>query len=240
MRVAVLSDIHGNLTAFEAVLADLREVSPDFVLHGGDLCDIGSSPIEIFDAIRDLGWAGVMGNTDEMLVRPEALEEFASQSPAPPQLWAAVRDIASATRSALGDKRLKWLSALPRTHHESEFAVVHASPQSCWQSPSTSATDTELEETYGPLGKRIIVFGHIHRPFVRKTARIESVINAGSVGLPYDGDARASYLLLHGNKPQIRRVEYDVEKELTALSQCGLPGAEWTAKMLRTSSPQLP
>jgi len=240
MRVAILSDIHGNLTAFQAVLSDLRRVSPDLVLHGGDLSDGGSSPIEILDAIRGLGWAGVMGNTDEMLVRPDSLEEFAAQSPAPPQLWAVVRDIASATRSALGDDRLKWLSALPRTHHESGFAVVHATLQSCWQAPVANATDTELEEIYGPLGKPIIVFGHTHRPFVRKTARIESVINMGSVGLPYDGDARASYLLLDGEEPQIRRVEYDIEKELTALSQCGLPGAEWTAKMLRTSSPHLP
>jgi putative phosphoesterase len=240
MRVAVLSDIHGNLTAFQAVLSDLRQVSPDLVLHGGDLCDSGSSPIEILDAIRGLGWAGVMGNTDEMLVRPNSLEEFAAQSLAPPQLWAAVRDIASATRSALGDDRLKWLSALPRTHHESGFAVVHATPRSCWHAPSAKATDTELEESYSPLGKPVIVFGHIHRPFIRNTARIEFVINTGSVGLPYDGDARASYLLLDEKEPQIRRVEYDVERELTALSQCGLPGAEWTAKMLRTSSPQLP
>jgi predicted phosphodiesterase len=73
MRVAVLSDIHGNLTAFQAVLSDLRRVSPDLVLHGGDLSDGGSSPIEILDAIRGLGWAGVMGNTDEMLVRPDSL-----------------------------------------------------------------------------------------------------------------------------------------------------------------------
>ena len=117
---------------------------------------------------------------------------------------------------------------------------MHATPQSCWQAPAANATDIELEEIYWPLGKPIIVFGHTHHPFVRKTARIESVINTGSVGLPYDADARASYLLLDEKEPQIRRVEYDVEKELTALSQCGLPGAEWTAKMLLASSPQLP
>ena len=80
MRVAVVSDIHGNLTALEAVLADVREQAPDLVLHGGDLSDSGSSPAEVIDRIRDLGWQGVMGNTDEMLVRPESLGEFASQS----------------------------------------------------------------------------------------------------------------------------------------------------------------
>ena len=58
VRVAVLSDIHGNLSAFEAVLADIREASPDLVLHGGDLCDGGSSPVEILDRVRELGWLG--------------------------------------------------------------------------------------------------------------------------------------------------------------------------------------
>jgi putative phosphoesterase len=242
MRVAVLSDIHGNLTALQAVLADLRQVAPDLIVHGGDLCDGGSSPIEILDAIRGFGWHGVMGNTDEMLVRPDSLEEFARGSAAPTQLWVALREIASATRSVLGGERLSWLSGLPQTHHEPGFAVVHGTPQSSWQAPATNATDTEFDEIYGLLGSSIVVFGHIHRPFIRKTAgpSTKVVINTGSVGLPHDGDARASYLVLDENEPHIRRVVYDVERELTALSQCGLPGAAWTAKMLRTSSPQLP
>jgi predicted phosphodiesterase len=71
VRIAIVSDIHGNRTAFEAVLRDLRETSPDLILHGGDLADGGSSPVEIVDQIRSLGWPGVVGNTDEMLFRPE-------------------------------------------------------------------------------------------------------------------------------------------------------------------------
>src|ERR1039458_968265 len=58
MRIAIVSDIHGNRTAFEAVLADLRQTSPDLILHGGDLADSGASPVEIVDHIRDLGWQG--------------------------------------------------------------------------------------------------------------------------------------------------------------------------------------
>jgi 3',5'-cyclic AMP phosphodiesterase CpdA len=81
MRIAIVSDIHGNLTALEAVLADLRQTSPDLILHGGDLADSGASPVEIVDRIRDLGWQGVVGNTDEMLFSPKSLQEFASQSP---------------------------------------------------------------------------------------------------------------------------------------------------------------
>jgi putative phosphoesterase len=241
LRTAVLSDIHGNLTAFEAVLAHLKDASPDLVLHGGDLADPGSSPIEIVDRIRQLGWRGVMGNSDEMLVRPDSLEDFASQSTAPTALWTAIREIASATRSVLGEERLAWLREQPLISTQDTFALVHATPESCWRAPADEATDTELKAIYGPLDRPIVVFGHTHRPFIRHIAGYPLLlINTGSVGLPYDGDSRASYLLFEEDTPSIQRVEYDLEKELKALSSCGLPGAAWTAKMLRTSSPQMP
>jgi putative phosphoesterase len=241
LRTAILSDIHGNLTAFEAVLADLRRVSPDLVLHGGDLADPGSSPAEIVDHIQNLGWQGVMGNSDEMLVRPGSLEDFASQSSAPAALWTAIREIASTTRSALGEDRLAWLREQPLVRKRDDFALVHASPEDCWRAPADEATDAEIESIYGPLDRAIVVFGHTHHPSIRHiTGRPRLLINTGSVGLPYDGDPRASYLLFEGSIPSIQRVWYDMDKELRALSSCGLPGAAWTARMLRTSSPQMP
>jgi predicted phosphodiesterase len=246
MRIAVISDIHGNLTALEAVLADLRETSPDLIPHGGDLADSGSSPLEVLDRIRDLGWRGVMGNTDEMLVRPEALEEFASKSKAPAGLWTAVREIAAATRSALGDERLAWLRGLPMAIEEFApgFALIHARPGDCWLAPAADASDAEIEEIYGPLGEPIVAYGHTHIPSIRRLGAsggsLSALINTGSVGLPYDGDPRAFYLLLDGKMPTIRRVEYDVEKELRLLADCGLPGALWTARMLRSSKATLP
>jgi putative phosphoesterase len=241
MRVAVLSDIHGNRTAFEAVLADVRQCSPDLVLHGGDLADPGSSPVEIVDHIRSLGWPGVMGNTDEMLVQPESLEDFARQSSATPTLWNMIRQIASVTRSLLGEERLAWLSELPLVRAQADFALVHATPESCWRMPPTEATDAEIEKLYGSLVRPIVIFGHTHRPFIRGIAgQLRLLINTGSVGLSYDGDPRASYLILDESIPSIRRVDYDVEKELKALASCGLPGVEWTAAMLRTSSLQMP
>lgn len=241
MRIAVVSDIHGNLTAFEAVLADIQQASPDLVLHGGDLADSGSSPTEIIDRIRSLGWQGVIGNTDEMLVDPDSLEDFARQSTAPSALWEAIRQIASATRSILGEERLAWLRDLPRVKTQNNLALVHATPESCWRAPAANATDEELEAIYASLARPVIAFGHTHHPSIRSMAGpIKSLINTGSAGLPYDRDPRASYLLLEGSTPSIRRVEYDVEKELKALAACGLPGATWTARMLRTSSPQMP
>jgi putative phosphoesterase len=241
VRTAIVSDIHGNLTAFEAVLAHIKHTSPDLVLHGGDLADPGSSPIEIVDRIRQFGWHGVMGNSDEMLVRPDSLEDFASQSSAPSALWTAIREIASATRSVLGEERLAWLREQPLVSTQDAFALVHATPESCWRAPADEATDAELNTIYSALDKPMVVFGHTHRPFIRHIAgHLRLLINTGSVGLPYDGDRRASYLLFEENNPSIQRVEYDLEKELKALSSCGLPGAAWTARMLRSSSPQMP
>src|SRR5712671_3238410 len=81
MRTAIVSDVHGNLRACEAVLADLRLVAPDLVVQGGDLAYGGAHPAEIIDQIRALGWLGVRGNTDEMLWSPESLREFAAKTP---------------------------------------------------------------------------------------------------------------------------------------------------------------
>ena len=244
MRIAIVSDIHGNRTAFEAVLADLRQTSPDLIFHGGDLADSGASPAEIVDHIRGLGWQGVVGNTDEMLFMPESLKEFAKQSPKLQPLFTAVEEMAVATREALGEERLAWLRALPRVQIHGPMALVHASPGSPWRAPAPEASDTELESVYGSLGQPIAVYGHIHRPYIRSVpspqVQKRLVANTGSVGLSYDGDRRASYLLLDGPSPTIRRVEYDVEKELKALSSCGLPHADWIAKSLHTGSPQMP
>ena len=239
MRIAVVSDIHGNRTAFEAVLADLRQTSPDLILHGGDLPHGGSSPAEIVDQIRDLGWSGVLGNTDEMLFAPESLTNFASHLPNLKPLWTAIEEMANATCEALGAERLGWLRTLPRIQMHGPMALVHASPGDLWRAPAPDAADAELESIYSPLDRPIAVYAHIHRSFVRSASNL-TVVNTGSVSLSYDGDRRAAYLLLDDLTPFIRRVEYDVDRELKALATCGLPHADWTAKMLETASPQMP
>jgi predicted phosphodiesterase len=243
MRIAIVSDIHGNLTALEAVLADLRETSPDLILHGGDLPHGGSGPREVVDRIRDLGWRGVVGNTDEMLFRPEALTEFARLSPHLQSLFAAIGEMAAATCEALGDERIEWLRGLPFTQMQGPVALVHASPESLWRSPGPQASDAELASVYAPLGRPIAVYGHIHCSFVRRVAGVDgselTVANSGSVSLSHDGDRRAAYLLLDDFVPTIRRVEYDVERELKGLAGCGLPHADWMARILESARPQM-
>jgi len=239
MRIAIVSDIHGNRTAFEAVLADLRQTSPDLILHGGDLADGGACPAEIVDRIRDLGWQGVVGNTDEMLFKPESLTEFAKQSPKLQPLFAVVEEMAVATRETLGEERLTWLRDLPRIQIQGPMALVHASPDSLWRAPLPEASDAELESVYGPLGQPIAIYGHVHRSYVRSVSKM-IVANTGSVSLSYDGDRRAAYLVLDESTPTIRRVKYDVDKEIKALSICGFPHADWVAKILESARPQMP
>jgi predicted phosphodiesterase len=239
MRIAIVSDMHGNRTAFEAVLEDLRQTSPDLILHGGDLADGGASPVDIVDQIRDLGWQGVLGNADEMLFKPESLTDFASQSPQLKSMFAAVEEMAAATRETLREERLTWLSSLPRMQIHAPISLVHASPESTWRAPPPEASDAELDSVYRPLGQPVAVYAHIHRPFIRGVSGI-TVANTGSVGLSYDGDRRAAYLLLDGFEPTIRRVEYDLDRELKALSVCGLPHADWIGKMLVSAQPQMP
>jgi predicted phosphodiesterase len=244
MRIAIISDIHGNLTALEAVVADLRITSPDLVLHGGDLADGGASPVEVVDYIRSLGWRGVMGNTDEMLVCPASLEKFAAKSSAPPSLWRAIRKMAEVTRAFLGEERLGWLRNLPPVHVSSPVALVHASPSDLWRAPAPDAPDADMEAVFGLIRQPVTVYAHIHRSFVRQVpsgrGQEFTLANTGSVSLSHDGDPRAAYLVVEEGKATIRRVEYDMDKELKAVCSCGLPHADWIARSLAAATPQMP
>ena len=108
MRVAIVSDIHGNRRAFEAVLADLRQVVPDLVLHGGDLAYGGAHPAETIDDIRSLAWPGVRGNTDEMLWAPQSLTEFAAKQPKLGALLEILEACIPPTLASIGEERLHF------------------------------------------------------------------------------------------------------------------------------------
>src|ERR671926_488607 len=149
MRVAVVSDIHGNLAALEAVVADLERRAPDLVVHGGDLALMGPRPAEVVDRIRELGWPGVVGNTDELLWRPE---QQVRQRERAPQLTTLLRWLFEAyapdTRERLGGQHLAWLRELPTELRIDDVAIVHAAPDELWRAPMPDAEDQELEATY--------------------------------------------------------------------------------------------
>jgi putative phosphoesterase len=231
MRVAIVSDVHGNRRAFQAVLADLRQFAPDLVLHGGDLAYGGAQPAEIIDQVRSLGWTGVHGNTDEMLWSPQSLAEFAARQPKLGPLLSILEELIPPTLARIGEERLRWLERLPQQYSGEGFSLVHASPGDLWRAPMPNASDDELETTYGSLGARIVVYGHIHRPYIRRLPVI-TVANTGSVSQSYDGDTRASYLVIDRESVTIRRVEYDVESEAKELLRSGLPHADWMSRVL--------
>jgi putative phosphoesterase len=235
MRVAVVSDIHGNLTALDAVIADLKQVSPDLVVHGGDLLGGGGGhQTEVVDRIRELGWPGVHGNTDEILWNPDRVAEHLA-GPTFQRLREIVSQHIAATLDAIGDERLSWLRALPTRWSGNGLTIVHAGPDSVWRSPSADASDEELATTYGALGSRCVVYGHIHRSFVRRLAEF-TLANSGSVSLSYDGDPRSAYALVDDDQINIRRVEYDIEREVAMLFQVQYPHAAWIAEMLRKAA----
>ena len=203
VRIAILSDIHGNLSALEAVLSDLRKTVPDLILHGGDLADGGARPAEVLDCVIAQGWEGVVGNTDEMLFNPSSLAEFArSASAALQPMFQAIEERAAFTFAALGEERIAWLRNLPPAQMHDSFALVHAC-RDPWRAPGWEAADAELENLYRPLGHAQVVYAHIHHPYVRQIGTM-TIANTGSVGLSLDGDpGRAAYLLLDEAGPQI-------------------------------------
>jgi predicted phosphodiesterase len=231
MRIAIVSDIHGNRRAFDAVLADLRNVAPDLIVHGGDLASGGAHPAEIIDQLQSLRWPGVLGNTDEMLYAPNRLTEFAATLPQLASVFQCVQDTIPWTVSKIGEERLHWLEKLPTRYTKEDLALVHASPTDCWRAPFPTATEAEFHKTYAPLKARTVVYAHIHVPFIRHFVGW-TIANTGSVSQSYDGDSRASYLVIDKEKLTGRRVEYDVKAEADDLVQSGVPHAAWMAKIL--------
>jgi putative phosphoesterase len=231
MRIAVVSDIHSNLTALNAVIADLKEVAPDLVVHGGDLLSGGPQAAEVVDRIRGLGWPGVRGNTDEMLWNPERAAAHLRAHGLHRHLEITNQFIA-ATVDAIGEERLAWLRTFPVRWSANGLTVVHAGPDDVWRSPSATASVEELINAYGPLGSRCVVYGHIHTAYVR-TLPSFTVGNSGSVSLSYDGDPRSAYAVVDDDRITIRRVTYDIEREVATLFERQYPHAAWLADMLR-------
>ena len=239
MRLAVVSDIHGNRRAFDAVLRDLKNVSPDAIVHGGDLAANGAHPSDIVDEVRAFGWSGVRGNTDEMLCRPETLSDVRARSPRLSPILLAFEEMIPATIAHLGDERLRWLDALPIQLTVQDVTVIHASPKDLWRAPLESARDEELKVVYADLCSRCVIYAHIHRPYVRRIGSL-TIANTGSVSLSYDGDRRASYLVVDREEISIRRVDYDWEREAIDLEHSSLPRADWLCRILRSGRYEAP
>jgi putative phosphoesterase len=233
VRIAVVSDVHGNLTALEAVVADLARRGPDLVVHGGDLALMGPRPEEVIDFVRTLAWPGVVGNTDQLLWRPEEHARQRDRAPALRVHLDLLFDVyAPDTLARLGDERVSWLRELPSEYRVGELTVLHAQPDDLWRAPLPDASEEEFLAAYPMMDTAQVAYGHIHRPFARRAGSL-GIANAGSVGLPWDGDPRASYLLVTAGVAEIIRVAYDIEAEVAALQAAGHPDSGRLAEMRR-------
>lgn len=225
MRVAIVSDIHGNLPALEAVIADMSRTRPDLVVLGGDLAFGGPHGPEVVDRLQRLGWPSVLGNTDAALAGLEAIPEAARGGFIP--------SVAAHTRRMLGDERTAWLTGLPKEWRGEDLVVVHAVPGDCWAIVGHDAPDDTLRSTYGRSGAPAVAYGHIHHAFVRRLGDL-TVVNGGSVSLSLDRDVRASYVIVDGEHVEHRRVDYDLEKVAADYLSSGYPMADSYVSWLRT------
>jgi predicted phosphodiesterase len=234
VRIAVVSDFHGNLVGLDAVVADLERTRPDLVLQGGDLALTGPRPAEVVDRVRELGWPGVVGNTDELLWNPGAR---AVQEAAAPALrgWLGVmfERLGPWATERLGEERIAWLRTLPERYGAEGLALVHASPGNLWKAPMPDAPDEDFRAAYAALAEPAAAYGHIHRPHVRALDGLQ-VGNSGSAGMPWDADPRLSYLLVEDGVPSVRRLEYDVERAARDAVDAGFPLADWLGGVYRS------
>ena len=224
MRLAIVSDIHGNLPALEAVLADLEQVRPDAVVLGGDLALGGPHPVEVVDRLLSLGWPSVLGNTDDAMD-----EEHISVA----GRTGFIGPAATRTREMLGPERSAWLTGLPLTWRGDGVAVMHATPADCWAIVLHDAPDEQLRQVFAPPDVPTAVYGHIHHAYVRELDGL-TVVNSGSVSLSLDGDVRACYAVVDDGHVEHRRVEYDVDRVAAEFVAIGYPNAEIYAQWLRT------
>ncbi|HEY5426997.1 MAG TPA: metallophosphoesterase family protein [Candidatus Tumulicola sp.] len=230
MRIAVLSDIHGNLVSLDACLADLEaQGGADAIVAAGDLCLDGPKPKKVLQRLEQLGVACLRGNTDRYIA--DARDEIFDPLEDAQIAW---------TRGDVGEKWLTWLRDLPFAlrvgEQGNELLVVHANPKNDDEHIWPDADQATLERMIGDEPAAAIAFGHLHLPYARMW-RGKLLVNVASAGLPKDGDPRACYAIFTeregGWQVKHRRVAFDVKKVATQLADCGIPGSAELIATLR-------
>jgi predicted phosphodiesterase len=234
VKYGIFGDIHGNLEALEAVVADMEEQGVTHPLCLGDLVGYGANPAECLEVVRALGCPVVRGNHDEWVVQGKTLSSFSDD---------ANRSL-EFSRSRLNPGQLNFLRRLPLLWSEDPITLVHATldgPEA-WGYISTRL---EAETCFLYQKTPICFVGHTHRPVAfaqekevrplefrhvdvhpnRSKVGRKFLFNVGAVGQPRDGDWRASYVVFSFEEQQVdlRRVGYNVEKASEKILKAGLP-----------------
>jgi predicted phosphodiesterase len=207
--LAVLYDIHANLPALEAVLADARSKGATAFLLGGDLVGFGPFQRETFATVRELDEPTIFvrGNGERWMREP------------PVDRPEVVQNLAEHLGRFSGEE-IEWLYRLPERAEVDGVVYVHG----CWWSDVDSFAREEQpadELRVGPLTGRTLVFGHSHVQFRRRGAKDNELVNPGSAGMPLDGDTRAAWATWDGAGFTFHRTEYDVERVIAAADGFG-------------------
>ena len=209
MLVAAISDIHGNMPALEAVLADIAAEGVDEIVVVGDSVS-GPWPAEVFDLLEAVGARVVRGNAD----RAEEVARFSGE-------------LASWNAERLGAGRLSAVLAWPltlalRVEGLGDVLVCHSTPASDTPIYTRITPDDELRAELGPVEADVLLCGHTHMQYDRTLSSGLRVVNPGSVGMPYEG-ARGAYWALLGPDVVFRRSDYDIEACVAAIRVLGAP-----------------
>lgn len=209
-RLAILSDIHANLQALEAVQRDLDGQQIDRVIVAGDCINWGPSSAEVVDIIEREGWAVIRGNNEYYLLDYD--------TPRAPASWTTL-DFQSLVwlREQLAGEQHSIVATWPDTlslrfPDAPAIRVVHGSPRSHWEPMHRDTPAGEIAAMLAGIEEPLVIAGHTHQSMDR-TVENWRILNPGSVGLPLDGTFDAQYMLLEGNQsgwqPTWRRVAYD-------------------------------
>jgi predicted phosphodiesterase len=232
VRVAALYDIHGNLPALEAVLAEVDAERVDAILVGGDIAS-GPMPAETLGALQSRGAVFVRGNADRVL-------DFEGGAGGDPEVWRRSR-LWVAER--LGEAQLRFLAELPldvvlEVDGFGPVRFCHGSPGSDTETITRLTPDDRLRGLLAGVEERVVLCGHTHVQFDRTVDGIR-VMNAGSVGAPYEARPGAYWLLL-GPELSFRRTLYDVEAAVEQIRATGYPRAEEIFPDLPLEDPDRP
>jgi len=232
MRVAALYDIHANLPAVEAVLADVDRAGVDLVLVGGDFA-WGPLPRGTLDRLMSL-------EDRVRFIRGNADREVATRAD-DPELGERMASINRWCYDQLTGQQIEFLAGL------TDRAVIeidelgptlfcHGSPRSDEEPITLGTSDTLLQAMLADVAQTVVVCGHTHAQFDR-TVGTKRVVNPGSVGLPF-GAPRSTYWALFGPGVELRRTDYDVTAAEARFRASGVPHAEWFVKQILSPPPE--
>jgi diadenosine tetraphosphatase ApaH/serine/threonine PP2A family protein phosphatase len=224
--LALLYDVHGNLPALEAVIADAEAAGAGGWILGGDYALFGGWPAETVARLRELEAAGwIRGNGERWTAEPDSAPDNA-----------VVPGAIAAAREALGPDVVADLASLPFSCPHDGTLICHGSPLSDVRSFAPDAAEDDEELLDGTQAARV-VFGHTHVPFARTTANGTALVNPGSVGMPFDGDPRAAYALLTDDgRIEHRRVRYDHAASATQVRSLGGGWADVVARRIEQAT----